>query len=114
MIRGDIFFVSLEPTFGHEQRGSRPVLVVTTEAFNRRTAAPVILPITNGGDFARNIGLAVSLDGFGLTTTGLVRCDQPRSIDLEARAARWIERVPEEVIEDVLDRLTSLFSSWKP
>ena len=57
MNRGDIYLVLLDPTSGHEQKGIRPVLVVTTEAFNKLTKAPLILPITNGGSFARVGGL---------------------------------------------------------
>ena len=49
MKRGDICLVDLEPTAGREQRGHRPVLVVSPESFNRLTQCPVILPVTNGG-----------------------------------------------------------------
>ena len=35
MERGDIYLVSLDPTLGHEQKGTRPVLVVSPGAFNR-------------------------------------------------------------------------------
>jgi mRNA-degrading endonuclease toxin of MazEF toxin-antitoxin module len=50
MKRGDIYLVSLDPTTGHEQSGSRPVLIVSPAEFNEATKLPVILPITNGGD----------------------------------------------------------------
>ena len=52
MRRGEIYMVDLEPTKGREQRGHRPVLIVSPDAFNRATGLPVIVPITNGGDFA--------------------------------------------------------------
>ena len=58
MDRGDIYLVSLDPSSGHEQKGVRPVLVVTREPFNKLTKAPVVLPITTGGNFAREIGRA--------------------------------------------------------
>jgi len=109
MDRGDIYLVSLDPTSGHEQQGTRPVLVVTTVAFNKLTKTPVVLPITNGGNFARTAGFAVPLLGFGLKTTGVVRCDQPRSIDLSSRQARKLETVPGEVIDEVLAKLVALF-----
>ncbi len=57
--------VSLGPTLGHEQRGRRPVRIVSPEAFNRVTKLPVVLPITSGGSFARTAGLAVPLAGAG-------------------------------------------------
>jgi mRNA-degrading endonuclease toxin of MazEF toxin-antitoxin module len=110
MERGDIFLVSLDPTHGHEQRGTRPVLVVSPGAFNRLTKMPVVLPITNGGAFARTAGFAVSLTGAGLETTGIIRCDQPRVLDLNARNARKLERVPTAIVDDVLARLVPIFS----
>ena len=63
MKRGDIYLVSLDPTAGHEQCGSRPVLVVSPTEFNEATKLPVILPITKGGEFARRLGFAVPLAG---------------------------------------------------
>ena len=97
MKRGDIYLVSLDPTEGHEQRGTRPVLVVSPDRFNAFTRVPIVVPITSGGAFARNAGFAVSLAGAGTRTTGIVRCDQPRPIDLTARRARRLESVPEEL-----------------
>jgi mRNA interferase ChpB len=107
MKRGDIYMVSLDPTLGHEQRGRRPVLVVSPTQFNDATNLPVVLPITSGGEFARRIGFAVSLAG--IKTTGVVRCDQPRVLDLEARAGRRVESLPEELLAEVLARVVTLF-----
>ncbi len=109
MKRGDIYLVSLDPTKGREQQGFRPVLVVSPDAFNRLTKAPVVLPITTGGDFARTAGFAVTLMGAGTETTGVIRCDQPRVLDLGARNARKAESVPQEIIDEVLARLGTLF-----
>lgn len=108
MERGDIYLVSLDPTAGHEQQGRRPVLVVSPGAFNRLTGTPVVLPITTGGNFARTAGFAVPLDGAGTTTTGIVRCDQPRALDLAARHARRLECVPQAVTDEVLARLATI------
>jgi mRNA interferase ChpB len=109
MERGDIYLVSLDPTAGHEQQGKRPVLVVSPGKFNRLTGVPVVLPITTGGGFARTAGFAVSLMGAGLQTTGVVRCDQPRALDLKARGAKKLETVPETIIDEVLSKVGPLF-----
>lgn len=108
MERGDIFLVSLDPTSGHEQQGTRPVLIVSPGAFNRVTRVPVVLPITSGGNFARTAGFAVSLMGAGTQTTGVVRCDQPRALDIGARRGRKLESVPEAVMDEVLARLATI------
>jgi mRNA-degrading endonuclease toxin of MazEF toxin-antitoxin module len=109
MERGDIYLVSLDPTRGHEQQGRRPVLVVSPGAFNRITRVPIVLPITSRRSFARTAGFAVSLADAGTRTTGVIRCDQPRALDLSARPARRLEAVPAAVIDEVLARLAPLF-----
>ncbi len=108
MERGDIYLVSLDPTAGHEQQGKRPVLVVSPGAFNRLTKTPVVLPITSGGNFARTAGFAVSLMGAGTSTTGIVRCDQPRALDLGARNGRKLERAPDAIMDEVLAKLATI------
>ncbi|NEX18589.1 MAG: pemk protein [Halochromatium sp.] len=107
MTRGDIYLVSLDPTAGHEQRGHRPVLIVSSVEFNDATRLPVVLPITSGGAFARRIGFAVPL--IGTNTTGVVRCDQPRVLDLAARNARKVETVPASLMDEVLARVITIF-----
>jgi len=109
MERGDIYLVSLDPTQGHEQRGRRPVLIVSPGPFNRLTKVPIVLPITSGGSFARTAGFAVSLTGAGIRTRGIVRCDQPRALDLGARGGRRLEIVPGPIIDEVLAKLAPLF-----
>ena len=109
MKRGEIWLVGLDPSEGHEQKGRRPVLVVSPEAFNQLTKVPVVVPITSGGNFARTAGFAVSLSGSGTKTTGVVRCDQPRALDLRARAGRKLETVPAEIVDEVLARIAPLF-----
>ena len=108
MKRGDIYLVSLDPTFGREQQGQRPVLVISPDDFNATTKLPVVLPITSGGDFARRIGFAVPISG--IQTTGIVRCDQPRVIDLAARGGRKVDTLPDEILDDVLARVAVLFA----
>lgn len=105
--RGDIYMVDLDPTQGHEQRGHRPVVIVSPDDFNLATGLPVIAPITSGGDFARRIGFAVPLSG--TKTSGIVRCDQPRVLDLNARNGRHVERLPDPILDEVLARMATIF-----
>ena len=109
MKRGEIWLVSLDPTEGHEQKGRRPVLIVSPEAFNRVTKVPVVLPITSGGNFARSAGFAVPLMGAGTKTTGIIRCDQPRALDLGARGGKKLESIPDAILSEVLARIAPIF-----
>ena len=110
MRRGEIWLVSLDPTAGHEQRGTRPVVIVSPAPFNELTGAPVVFPITRGGNFARRRGFAVSLDEAGTRTAGVIRCDQPRTLDLVARNGRRLESVPEPIMDEVLARVVAILA----
>jgi mRNA interferase ChpB len=105
--RGDVVSVPLDPALGHEQKGTRPALVLTTRQFNR-LGAVLVAPITQGGDYSRYAGFAVSLTGTGCKTKGVALINKIRMLDLTARKARKIERAPQVVIDDALGRLTAL------
>ena len=107
MKRGDIYTVSLDPTLGHEQQGHRPVLIISPTAFNQATKLPVVLPITSGGEFARRLGFAVPLTG--IRTNGIVRCDQPRVLDIEARHGKKVDALSSELLDEVLAKTITLF-----
>jgi mRNA interferase ChpB len=83
------------------------VLIVSPTAFNEATKLQVILPITNGGEFVRRIGFAVPISGIG--TTGVVRCDQPRVIDLQARHGRKVDALPAAILDEVLAKVRPIF-----
>jgi mRNA-degrading endonuclease toxin of MazEF toxin-antitoxin module len=45
----------------------------------------------------------------GTKTTGVVRCDQPRALDLATRHGRKLESIPAAVMEEVLARVSPIF-----
>lgn len=105
--RGDIVRVRLDPAQGHEMRGdARPALVLTTREFNR-LGDVLVAPITQGGDFSRFAGFAVPLTD--CKTQGVVLVNKMRMMDLATRKARKVERVQQEVIDDAIGRLMTLF-----
>lgn len=105
--RGDVVSVPLDPALGHERRGIRPALVLTTKDFNK-LGDVLVAPITQGGDFSRHAGFAVSLMGTGCKTEGVALINKVRMLDLAARKARRIERAPQAVIDEALGRLMAL------
>lgn len=107
--RGDVVRVCLSPTEGREIQGDyRPALVLSSAAFNASGMA-MIAPITQGGNFSRFAGFAVSLDGTGMDTQGVALVNMVRSVDLDARQAKTVERAPQVVIDDALARLQAIF-----
>ena len=109
MDRGDVYWLEMGPTKGHEQDGRRPVVVLTPERFNRLGNHPVVLPVTRGGQYARMIGFHVSLEDRGCRTVGIVRCDQPMTLDFNARKHEYIETLPEDVLDEILQKVRVLF-----
>lgn len=105
--RGDVLHIDLDPVKGREQRGKRFVLVLSPWEFNRFGLA-VVCPVTQGGEFAREHGFAVSLSGAGCRTQGVVLCHQVRTLDYKERRALWVETLSPEILEEVLARVGTL------
>jgi len=106
--RGDILELSLDPVKGREIRGSRPVLVLSADAFNRASGLLLVAPITQGGTVSRETGFSVTLMGSGTATQGVVLCDQTRTVDARARSFRKIEKAPASLIDEALDAVRSI------
>lgn len=103
--RGDIIRIYLNPTAGKEQQGeARPALVISSKTFNMLGVA-LIAPISQGGDFARYAGFAVTLMGTGCKTQGVVLANMVRSVDLQARGAKLIEKIDGVLVDEVVARL---------
>ena len=109
MNRGEIWHLDLNPVVGHEQGGSRFVLIVSPQAFNTLIGLAIVVPITTGGGFVRSRGFAVSLMGAGTRTSGVIICAQPRTVDIKGRSGRLIEAVPSFIVDEVLAKLAPIF-----
>lgn len=96
--QGDLVALDFDPRSGHEQKGRRPALVVSKEAFNRGTGMAVCCPVTNTD---RQVPFHVALAG-RTSLTGFVMCEQVKSLDFRSRGLRLIESAPQELLEDVL------------
>jgi mRNA interferase MazF len=88
-MRWRIFLASLDPTRGSEQRGTRPVLVVSHEGFNRVMPVVAVLPITSLKPERRVYPneAKLPLNSCGLRHDSLVLAHQIRTID-KARLLR--------------------------
>jgi mRNA interferase ChpB len=61
-----------------------------------------------GQDGPRFAGLAVSMSSAGCKTHGVALINKIHMLDLVARHAKRVERVPQVVIDDAIGRLTAL------
>lgn len=106
--RGDIVRACLNPTAGSEIQGDmRPCLVLSTKQFNK-LGLTLIAPITQGGNYARFGGFAVTLMGSGTETQGVVLANTVRTADLSDRGAVKVEKAPKEIISEVLAILAAI------
>lgn len=105
--RGEIWNLNLNPTAGQEQQGRRPVIVASPKMFNR-AGLMLVCPITQGGLASRFAGFAVSLINSGIDIQGVVLCNQSRTIDYVARHAKFVEVVPNYLVEEVLAKMRAL------
>jgi mRNA interferase MazF len=81
--RGEIYFVDLNPTRGHEQRGHRPVLVVSADAINQRPLVVTVVVGTSAANVRRDypVNVRVSATECGLEQDTVFLCFQLRSLD---------------------------------
>jgi mRNA interferase MazF len=97
--QGQIIWLDFCPQIGHEQKGRRPALVVSNESFNKFSNLAIVCPITNTD---KNHPFHIKLDQ-RTKTTGVVLCDQTKTLDISARNYSYIEELPEDILFDVID-----------
>lgn len=97
--QGDIVKVSFNPQQGHEQAGYRPALVISNDDFIANAKLAIVCPITNTRN---NFPLHIPLPN-DLNTTGVVLCEHVRTLDLNARQHTYVESVPTDFLQQVLD-----------
>jgi mRNA interferase MazF len=102
--RGDVVWLQFSPQAGHEQRGLRPALVVSSTAYNEKTGLAVFCPITNQ---VKGYPFEVLLPS-GFKATGAVLSDHAKNLDWKARKAKKFATVPDSVMEQVTARIAAL------
>ncbi|MEQ1531213.1 MAG: type II toxin-antitoxin system PemK/MazF family toxin [Methylococcales bacterium] len=108
--RGDILHIQFDPASGKEMLGKHFCLVVSPRSFNVRFGLAMVCPISGGAaESARHSGFLVSLLGSGLRTDGSVHVHQLKSLDWAARRAAFVEKVPDTILQEVLDCLITVF-----
>jgi len=105
--RGDIVWLEFNPQAGHEQSGTRPALVVSPKAYNKKVGLALFCPITSN---IKGYPFEVLLPKEH-KVTGVILSDQVKSLDWRVRNAKRIACVPKDVLEDVLAKILTLLSS---
>lgn len=70
----------------------------------------MVCPISGAtAEIARNSGFLISLIGAGLSTNGAVHAHQLKSQDWVSRQAKFVEKVPDNIVQEVLDCIIAVF-----
>ena len=101
--QGDIVYINLNPQAGHEQMGRRPAVVITNQTYNRFSKMLMLCPITNTN---KRHPFHIELDS-RTKTTGVILCDQAKMLDVYARNAEFVEKLPDDKLTEVVDLVYS-------
>jgi mRNA interferase MazF len=101
---GDLVWVDLNPTLGHEQAGHRPAIVLTPRSYNEASGLCILCPITSR---VRGYPFEVAIP-HGHAISGVVLADQPRSVSWERRHVKMAGVAAARLVDEVRERLAVL------
>ncbi|GAA4722684.1 type II toxin-antitoxin system PemK/MazF family toxin [Isoptericola chiayiensis] len=104
---GDILWVDLSPTKGHEQRGHRPVLVISETPTNHTFA--IVVPLTS-----RDKGYPTShrLRTEDPEQISVALCQQVRTIDVRQRVTGRLGAATRDDLDAVRDIVARLIGRY--
>ncbi len=109
ILRGDIIWANLDPTLGHEQSGSRPVLVLSQDIFNDRSGTVIAVVLTSQQPSA-SFPLTFELSDAKLPKKSWVKISQIRVLSTE-RLGRKIGKASDEELETIIEGLNEIIGA---
>jgi mRNA interferase MazF len=106
ILRGDIVWANLDSTLGHEQSGSRPVLVLSQDIFNERSGTVIAVVLTSQQPSA-GFPLTLELSDPRLPKKSWVKISQIRTLSTQ-RLGKKIGEASDEELESVIDGLNEI------
>jgi mRNA interferase MazF len=107
--RGDIVWLNFDPQVGHEQRGKRPAIVISPKEYNEKVGLGLFCPITNQ---EKNYPFEVKINNKEIT--GVVLSDQIKSLDWKKRDIKYITKLTEDGITEILNKINVLLNKDLP
>ena len=95
--RGDIIWLSLEPQAGREIQKRRPACVISPKVYNKKIGLCLCMPITSQ---IKQYPFEFMLNS--KEVSGVILCDQIRSLDFIARDAKLITALSDKEVAGVI------------
>ena len=105
---GDAVWITLNPQAGHEQAGRRPAVVLSPKSYNGKVGLCILCPVTNQ---IKEYPFEVVIPA-GLPVEGVILSDQVKSLDWRIRNAELICSLPDETVDEVLQKLGTLLNKF--
>ena len=99
ILRGDVIWASLDPTIGHEQSGSRPVLILSQDIFNERSGTVIAVAVTSQNPKV-SFPLTFELSDSNLPKKSWVKISQIRTLSTQ-RLGKKIGKATVEELETI-------------
>lgn len=96
ILRGDVWWADLDPTRGHEQAGTRPVLVLSNDIFNERSGTVIGVALTSQEPRA-GFPLTLEVKSGRFEKRSWVKISQIRTLSTDRLTQRMTRISPEEV-----------------
>ena len=94
--RGDVYWISLDPTVGSETKKIRPCVIISNDAQNKKSSRIIIAPITSNASRIYPFETRVEV----LRKEGKAMLDQLRGVD-KARLGKYITSLSSITMLDI-------------
>jgi mRNA interferase MazF len=101
--RGDLWWVSLDPTQGPEIKKTRPCIVLTSNTLNRLRKTVVVVPLSTAAKAHPPITVSVTCEG----RPAMAIIDQIRAVGRH-RLGSWIQSASEQEISAVAKAVSEI------
>ena len=105
--RGDVVWTNFDPAAGHEQKGKRPALILSSANFNKVFGLALAAPITNR---VRGHAFETDLNEPDIKVKGVVLCQQIKMIDFKERGLLFAAKAPRKVVSEVLGKVRAILA----
>lgn len=97
--------MDFDPTKGQKQSGNRPAVIISNNDYQKLMGLCIVCPITNN---IKKFPTHVMLDS-RTKITGSILCEHVRTVDLVERKSIFKEKLPKDLLDEVLDIVQSCF-----